>query len=206
MGTQVTQPVADDSSPSNALVALRRRPARPEIEPYQQGDLDGLCGLYAVINALRLLHPRLDDDGARAMFRKLTKTLGKTLAHAVWPVYDGIHRVILEDLLIAAREHAQRHLGLSIEVEPLILWRKHPTLSDLWDGLREHLDGRQVAILGLEGAKDHWTVAYAATETTIRLFDSSDRHLLTRSRCTLQRTDTRVRLRPKAVLLIKRKW
>ncbi len=38
---------------------MKRRPA---LLPYQQGELDGLCGIYAVINAVRLaLKDRADE-------------------------------------------------------------------------------------------------------------------------------------------------
>jgi hypothetical protein len=36
--------------------------SRRQLKPYQQGRLDGLCGVYALINALRLLCPRLDEN------------------------------------------------------------------------------------------------------------------------------------------------
>lgn len=197
--SQVTEAEA-----SRSLVALNRKPMRPTVDAYRQGDLDGLCGIYAIINAVHLLYPRLDADAARALFRKLAKTLSKTLTNPTGPVYDGIGRLVLEDLLITAREQMHHHHGVTIEVERLVLWRKHPTLLDLWEALRQRLDGQTVAILGLSGLKDHWTVAYTATETTIRLFDSGDRHTLARSRCTLQRTETRFRLQRKGVLLLKR--
>ncbi len=29
-------------------------PHRRRLEPYLQGDLDGLCGIYAIVNAIRL--------------------------------------------------------------------------------------------------------------------------------------------------------
>ena len=37
---------------------------RSDISPYRQGQLDGLCGLYAIINAIRLAtHDRTDEFG-----------------------------------------------------------------------------------------------------------------------------------------------
>ena len=36
--------------------------AARRIKPYRQGRLDSLCGVYTLINALRLLCPRLDED------------------------------------------------------------------------------------------------------------------------------------------------
>lgn len=49
-------------SPQNALepdpTRIVELSARHHIEPYRQGNLDGLCGVYTAINGLRLaLHP-----------------------------------------------------------------------------------------------------------------------------------------------------
>ena len=43
--------------------------AARQVEPYRQGRLDGLCGVYALINALRLLCPRLDEDACAGRHR-----------------------------------------------------------------------------------------------------------------------------------------
>lgn len=187
------------------LVAVSPKLLRAPPLPYRQGDLDGLCGIYAVINAVRLLHPALDTDAAYALFHKLARTLDRTLDDPMRCVSDGIGRAELEDLLITAREQLARHHRIGIKVEALVLWRKRPTLDDLWEALRDKLDGPQVAILELSGVKEHWTVGYAASETTLRLFDSGERRLLARSRCTLQRTTTRHRLHVKGVMLVRRK-
>jgi hypothetical protein len=42
--------------------------ASRRIKPYRQSRLDGLCGTYALINALRLLCPRLDEDACEQVF------------------------------------------------------------------------------------------------------------------------------------------
>jgi hypothetical protein len=64
------------------------------------------------------------------------------------------------------------------------------------------LDGQSVAIVGLDGAERHWTVAYAATERTLRVVDSSGLRAIFRSQCTVGRTSLRYRLRPSEVLVI----
>ena len=43
------------------------------MDPYCQGDLDGLCGLYAIINALCALCPEIDEDIALGMFGHLAR-------------------------------------------------------------------------------------------------------------------------------------
>ncbi len=53
------------------------------------------------------------------------------------------------------------------------------------------------------GAERHWTVAFAATERTLRVTDSSGLRMISRSQCTLGRTSLRYRLRPSEVLIVK---
>ena len=47
--------------------------ATRRLRPYRQGQLDGLCGIYALVNALRLLCPRLDEEACEAVFCALIK-------------------------------------------------------------------------------------------------------------------------------------
>ena len=44
-------------------------------KPYRQGDLDGLCGIYAIINAVSFLCPEMDRETARDLFRVLNERL-----------------------------------------------------------------------------------------------------------------------------------
>src|SRR5258708_18798876 len=65
----------------------RRRMARPPT-PLQQGDLDGLCGAYALVNAVtRLLHNRgFQREDANRLFQRLCRTLHRRqrMPQAVW--------------------------------------------------------------------------------------------------------------------------
>ena len=79
-----------------------------------------------------------------------------------------------------------------------------PSLRGIWRGLCRALDGQSVAIVGLDGAERHWTVAYAATARTLRVADSSGFRVIFRSQCTVGRTSLRYRLRPSEVLVVRR--
>jgi hypothetical protein len=72
-------------------------------------------------------------------------------------------------------------------------------------GLGRALDGKSVAIVGLDGAEQHWTVAYAATPRTLRVTDSCGLQVIYRAQCTAARTSLRYQLRPTDVLVIRRK-
>ncbi len=64
---------------------------RPLARPLRQGDLDGLCGVYAIVNAFCALCPELDDDLVQIMFAELIKKLkAANAASATEAIYDGI--------------------------------------------------------------------------------------------------------------------
>ena len=77
-------------------------------------------------------------------------------------------------------------------------------LARLWRDLGKRLDGEHVAILMTRGLHCHWTVAYAATESTLRLIDSKGRKILMRSRCTVKEARRRFQLVPSAITLLGR--
>jgi hypothetical protein len=50
------------------------------LKPYRQGRLDGLCGLYTLINALRLLCPKVDEDACERVFCALIRARARQAA------------------------------------------------------------------------------------------------------------------------------
>src|SRR5215207_4040493 len=128
------------------------------LKPYRQGRLDGLCGVYALINALRLLCPRLDEDACERVFCALIRARARQAASPLAVISGGLSRRELFRLIGPWQRFAARELGVS-----------EPSLRGLWRSLCRALDGKSVAILGLDGAERHWTMAYAATERTLRV-------------------------------------
>ncbi len=95
-----------------------------------------------------------------------------------------------------------KEFGINLTVDRLKICE--PTLRSVWRSLCWALDGKSVAILGLDGIEQHWTVAYAATERTLRVADSSGLRAIFRSQCTLARSSLRYRLKPSEVLVVTR--
>ena len=48
-----------------------------KIKPYLQGELDSLCGIHAIINALYALFPDMMDREAQRLFHKLLEEVGR---------------------------------------------------------------------------------------------------------------------------------
>src|SRR3954451_18842208 len=156
------------------------------IRPYRQGRLDGLCGTYALVNALRLLCPRLDEDACEAAFCALIRARARQAASPLAVISGGLSRSELLQLIGPWQRFAAKEFGVTLTVSRLKV--PEPTLRGIWRSLCRALDGQSVAIVGLDGIERHWTVAYAATERTLRVADSCGLKVIFRSQCTVGQT------------------
>src|SRR3954454_18431364 len=172
------------------------------LRPYRQGRLDGLCGLYALINALRLLCPRLDEDACERVFCALIRARARRTASPLTFLHGGLSRRELLRLIGSWQRFVAREFGIALTVSRLKV--SEPRLRGIWRALCRGLDGKTVAIIGLDGVERHWTVAHAATERTMRVADSSGLRVIFRSQCTVGRTSLRYQLRPSEVLVVRR--
>ena len=173
-----------------------------QLKPYRQGRLDGLCGLYALINALRLLCPRLDEDDCERVFCALIQARAQHAASPLTVIHGGLSRRELLRLIGVWQRFAAREFGITVTVSRLRV--PEPSLRGVWRGLCRALDGTSVAIVGLDGIERHWTVAHAATPRTLRVTDSSGLRAIVRSQCTVGRTSVHYQLRPSEVLVVRR--
>ncbi|MEH6717684.1 MAG: hypothetical protein V7704_02285 [Aurantimonas endophytica] len=172
--------------------------------PLQQGDLDGLCGVYAVINAVRVLCPEVDMSVARALFQELIEALYDEPVDAVEVLLRGMEEDTLSALLKVTRRFLKRELDIRIGARPFKFRSERPKLDDLWSSLRREIDDGAVAIIGLTGKHGHWTVGYRMTKAAIRLVDSDDLCVLLRSRCTVNQRKAVHRLTPREIVIVSR--
>jgi hypothetical protein len=174
-------------------------------KPFRQGDLDGLCGVYSTINAVRLLCPEVDQAAAEWLFSELLYALPDLGAEPKEVVTGGIGRRHLSQLIRCAIRCMvdEYEISLTVSRMPKNL-RQSTDLQELWTWLGERISPNSVAILGLGGRHDHWTVATDITAQQIRLFDSSEIGVLRRRNCTVGRAATRCCISPVHVFLIRR--
>ena len=64
--------------------------AARRLKPYRQGRLDGLCGIYTLVNALRLLCPRLDKDACEEVFCALIRARARQAASPLAVISGGL--------------------------------------------------------------------------------------------------------------------
>jgi hypothetical protein len=183
----------------------RRAAARilPGIEPFNQGSLDGLCGIYAVINAYRLLFgDQFGPERAAKLFKKMAKS--SPLA-----VFDGLGYHELLDVIATANRAVPAAMRLEVRTHVF----KKPVNGAAWrintfvNRLREEVNEQnQVAILGLEKAHEHWTLVHRLTPATLKLSDSdSISHLRLRNLGVTQNTRKDFRVVPSQTILL-RPW
>ena len=177
--------------------------AARRLNPYRQGRLDGLCGVYALINALRLLCPRLDEDACERAFCALIRARARQTASPLAVISGGLSRRELLRLIGPWQRFAAREFGVTLTRQSAKGVGADPArhLAGLVSGARWQ---ESVAILGLDGIERHWTVAYAATKRTLRVADSCGLRAIFRSQCTVGRTSLRYQLRPSEVLVVRR--
>src|SRR3954463_481267 len=90
--------------------------AARRIRPYRQGRLDGLCGTYALVNALRLLCPRLNEDACEAAFCALIRARTRQTASPLAIISHGLSRRELLQLLSPWRRFVRKQLGIRLTV------------------------------------------------------------------------------------------
>lgn len=181
-------------------VRIRRRC----LTPLQQGDLDGLCGVYSIVNAVRWLIPKLSNARAKKLFAQLMQGV-RRFDHAPGAIaHAGIERQQLLGLLDIARRF-MRHdadAGLVVGRVPPVDRRSWSTAT-LWRVLDTRLSARCVAIIGITGRHDHWTLAIAVSASQIRLFDCDGMQVLRRSQFARDRPmKSRVVIEPGDVIFI----
>jgi len=170
---------------------------------YQQGDLDGLCGIYAIVNALcHVLHLR--DEQCQKLFEKLIQALEQDCRHSHQRLLWGIGFQQLRRLVTVVCKSRLEGQKLTSATRPLRLKRQQRTLPHLWIALNEQVGPTCVAIVGLAGAANHWCVVYRVTPKTLWLLDSSGQTRIYRSRCTVRSSRTHYCLEAGEILLIER--
>src|SRR5215204_6001316 len=100
------------------------------LKPYRQGRLDGLCGVYSLINALRLLCPRLDEDACERVFFALIRARARQAASPLTVVSGGLSRRELLRLIGCWQRFAAKEFGIALTVNRLKV--SEPSLRGIW--------------------------------------------------------------------------
>lgn len=172
--------------------------------PYRQGDLDGLCGLYAIINAFAaVLAPTapLGRPEARLLFGAGIVWLeGRKKLRAV--AIGGMEDDLVFELAQHMAESLARWLGRAVDVSrpETGTWRRKRLLAVIDDALAH---GHAV-IAGLGHTHEHVSVIVGGTPSRFMLSDSDGLRWIARGSVGTENSIRRHRLGPRDIIVVKR--
>lgn len=159
--------------------------------PYQQGQLDGLCGVYALVNAIRLATAARTSDFSEAawhgLFCALLEELDDTVGTLTALGY-GIDEDPLREVAKAATTYMRLRHGVRVHVRRAINAREVRSVDCLLGELAEVVSrGATAVLVRLAGYVDHWTVLRSVTPHCLQLFDSSGHARINLANCRAKR-------------------
>ncbi len=180
--------------------------------PMKQGDLDGLCGLYALVNAASYLSLKagkpLGGKERLELFQRMALRLYNCLEQrrsrrrnpdtatpSIAFLWEGTSVRDLPPMLDELRGFLLEKVEIRVERSQPLLGNNRPqSLEQFWSRLRDSLEqggGRSVAIVGYTwhsdgGEEGHWTCVKAMTKRRMIRLDSVKGKVLLRSRVTIK--------------------
>lgn len=160
------------------------KPKKASYYPEQQGSLDGLCGIYSVVNAVSYI-AKLSAPQRNKLFEKLVHKLHKKIAVNI---IDGTSQRQLQSLLKVSQRFLADSYNIKIEFAPLF---RAGVELDLENYLR-YADiflkyPRSAIIVEMDGIHSHWTCFTAITKKTIQLLDSDGLSVLRTATCRISK-------------------
>lgn len=156
---------------------------------YRQGQLDSLCGIYAVINSTKAMADRnavrISRDECQALFVLLCEVLADDGRLAV-ALTRGTWIRTVQKMARAAHQWAGERHGLCLR--SVRAFNTEPRgLEEYWSQVQAHAQrfGSGSVLLGMGGRHDHWSCIRSMNERTISLVDSAGIQRLHRDRCTI---------------------
>lgn len=155
-------------------------------EPFVQGDLDGLCGLYASVNGFNNVRGvDLSPDDLQGTFKSGLQYLDKVnKGGAIRAITTGINGVTLQKLLPFLADRLSRTTEYAFRVESMR--NRISTLKGTWETLEAYTSRGSVIVMAVSGDKCHWTCVTHVTPRRLWCCDSDGLQWLNQSQCTLQ--------------------
>jgi hypothetical protein len=145
------------------------------MKPFTQGSLEYTCGLYAIVNSIRMAtlnHRRLSNAHWIELYFALTEAADEKLGGTGSIIREGLTSTELKVLLRAAN----RWMLAATKVK--VVWRKPyrvgetPATREYLRTLRRHLSAGGTAILSVSTGEEHWTCLHGMTARSFTLCDS----------------------------------
>jgi len=149
-------------------------------QPYHQGDLDGLCGVYAIINAVDLLCGPFTADQAQHLFKLILRYLN-TQVPLTERFSDGL---TLHEVAGIINKVVCRYYP--IQRSKPFHGKAYISLGGYWSTLQVALiRPRTVVFIGIAGHHNHWTIIQRMTDKSLILNDSGGMRYIQRRHCSM---------------------
>jgi len=147
-----------------------------QLRPYLQGNLDSLCGIYALINAIRwaLRNELASAKGMHweELFRRLTNHAVKEMGHLDLPT-SGLSLYATIGLTHIARDYVSDELHIELLFRRPFAIKKPIEADQTIESISRHLQQPNTAALAaIYGKLNHWSVITAVDDKQAQLFDS----------------------------------
>jgi len=158
-----------------------------KFKPYEQGSFSALCGIYSIINSVRIIKG-LNNEESKDLFIKIVKYLeeSKNIAEALT---EGINITVMGSIFKNVIEDNIKR-SIPFHKDPII------KIGKFWNEMKKFTDEneaegqKRVILLALEGKHEHWSVTREITDKRIILFDSVGLKYLDKRNCTTKQTSS----------------
>ena len=152
------------------------------MKPFLQGALDGLCAVYSIVNAARIIAD-IGEDEAKELFKDILVYLEKT---------DDLSRILTEGIGLNTIGGILRDV-VNHRINRWMPFKHSPetSLDEFWYKMMCFLDDepRRAILICISGPMwDHWSIVHSISDRQIYFFDSHKLKRLNRSRCTTIRS------------------
>lgn len=140
-------------------------------KPERQGSLDGLCGVYCIINAINYA-ANLSQKQRSGLFKQLINVVKKSYGVDKC-ILHGTNKKLLLAMFQTAQDYLLRKHGINIEFTPLFKPKSQLSKKYYLASLANLLNSKKrILIVELSGVHEHWTCVTSVTAKTIKLLDS----------------------------------
>jgi hypothetical protein len=177
---------------------------RSGYKPYRQGEFDGLCGIYAVVNALVLLTAKAKPwtkTYSTKLFRRGVSIIN-TKGDLDAVIVDGMTPELWFELVQALAAQVATDLKLDINIDRLETGSASIRFPLVQEAVEAALARHALVLVLLDGVHQHYTVITSHTPQHFLLCDSLGLRRLTKQLCGNERSNKRHRIASRWVVIL----
>lgn len=165
----------------------RLQDAARQLMPFQQGRFDNLCGIYSVLNAIRLTQwPTLEHNAyrSRRLFAHAIAALhSQGVLHEV--VQHGMDEATWSWVIELVLTQASRMSGTTLRRVPILEKIKRKDIDGALARIERHTRRGEPVLVELAGSYQHYTTIVGIKDNRVLLFDSYGYHWIATASCEL---------------------